>query len=412
MRLKLLLTMLLAAIIPVMAQTSRVVGVVVNGSTGAPVSGAQVSLRNQGAVTTTNISGEFSLKAKAGSDYLLVTCDTYESYGKDLTINAGTTNAGTIRLTSNDVATDYYGDSEELIMDESMLEDDEGNTQGIVALTGANDNIYYNTASYNFGPMYFRYRGLQNEYQTVYLNGVDMNDPIRGRFNFSTLMGLTSRAFRNKTTTVGMDAASYGFGNIAGSTGYNTITDTYAPGFNGSLAYTNSNYYLRAMAQYASGVNKHGWAYTIAGIGRYSHEGNIEGTFYNSGGLFLSLEKILDSKNSLTLTAFGGPTQRANATATYQEVYDLVGSNLYNPNWGWQNGKKRSARIIETFDPTAMLTWLYKDSKTTVNTTASVRWVKYKQAALQYYKANDPNPTYYRYLPSNYLDDEGQPTEE
>lgn len=412
MRLKLLLTMLLAAIIPAMAQTSRVVGVVVNGSTGAPVSGAQVSLRNQGAVTTTNISGEFSLKAKAGGDYLLVTCDTYESYGKDLTINAGTTNAGTIRLTSNDVATDYYGDSEELIMDESMLEDDEGNTQGIVALTGANDNIYYNTASYNFGPMYFRYRGLQNEYQTVYLNGVDMNDPIRGRFNFSTLMGLTSRAFRNKTTTVGMDAASYGFGNIAGSTGYNTITDTYAPGFNGSLAYTNSNYYLRAMAQYASGVNKHGWAYTIAGIGRYSHEGNIEGTFYNSGGLFLSLEKILDSKNSLTLTAFGGPTQRANATATYQEVYDLVGSNLYNPNWGWQNGKKRSARIIETFDPTAMLTWLYKDSKTTVNTTASVRWVKYKQAALQYYKANDPNPTYYRYLPSNYLDDEGQPTEE
>lgn len=412
MRLKLLLTMLLAAIIPAMAQTSRVVGVVVNGSTGAPVSGAQVSLRNQGAVTTTNISGEFSLKAKAGSDYLLVTCDTYESYGEDLTINAGTTNAGTIRLTSNDVATDYYGDSEELIMDESMLEDDEGNTQGIVALTGANDNIYYNTASYNFGPMYFRYRGLQNEYQTVYLNGVDMNDPIRGRFNFSTLMGLTSRAFRNKTTTVGMDAASYGFGNIAGSTGYNTITDTYAPGFNGSLAYTNSNYYLRAMAQYASGVNKHGWAYTIAGIGRYSHEGNVEGTFYNSGGLFLSLEKILDSKNSLTLTAFGGPTQRANATATYQEVYDLVGSNLYNPNWGWQNGKKRSARIIETFDPTAMLTWLYKDSKTTVNTTASVRWVKYKQAALQYYKANDPNPTYYRYLPSNYLDDEGQPTEE
>lgn len=200
--------MLLAAIIPAMAQTSRVVGVVVNGSTGAPVSGAQVSLRNQGAVTTTNISGEFSLKSKAGSDYLLVTCDTYESYGEDLTINAGTTNAGTIRLTSNDVGTDYYGDSEELIMDESMLEDDEGNTQGIVALTGANDNIYYNTASYNFGPMYFRYRGLQNEYQTVYLNGVDMNDPIRGRFNFSTLMGLTSRAFRNKTTTVGMDAAS------------------------------------------------------------------------------------------------------------------------------------------------------------------------------------------------------------
>ncbi len=394
--------MLLAAIIPALAQAPRVVGVVVDGSTGAPVNGAQVALRNQGTVVVTNTAGEFSLQATMGSDYLLISCESYESYGMDINV-AGTTNVGTIRLTSNN-QTDYFGDSEELIMDESMLEDDEGNAQGIVALTGANDNIYYNTASYNFGPMYFRYRGYDNEYQTIYLNGIDMNDPIRGRFNFSTLLGMTSRAFRNKTTTVGMDAANYGFGNIGGSTSYNTITDTYAPGFNGSLAYTNSNYYLRAMAQYASGVNKHGWAYTIAGIGRYSHEGVVEGTFYNSGGLFLSLEKVLDKNNSLTLTAFGGPTQRANATATYQEVYDLVGSNLYNPNWGWQNGEKRSARIIETFDPTAMLTWLYKDDKTTVNTTASVRWTKYKQAALQYYKANDPNPTYYRYLPSNYID--------
>lgn len=413
MRLKLLLTVLLAAILPAVAQNSSVVGVVVNGSTGAPVSGASVTLRGQGSTATTNFSGNFTLKATPGNDdYIIVTCDGYQAYGADLNITSGVTNAGTIRLTSNDAATDYYGDGEDLVFDEALLEDEEGNSQGIVALTGANDNIYYNTASYNFGPMYFKFRGYQNEYQTIYLNGIDMNDPIRGRFNFSTLMGLTSRAFRNKTTTVGMDAANYGFGNIGGSTGYNTITDTYAPGFNGSLAYTNSNYYLRAMASYASGVNKHGWAYTIAGIGRYSHEGNVEGTFYNSGGLFLSLEKVFNANHSLTLTAFGGPTQRANATATYQEVYDLVDNNLYNPNWGWQNGKKRSARIIETFDPTAMLTWLYKDAKTTINTTASVRWVNYTQAALQYYKANDPNPTYYRYLPSNYLSDSGEPTEE
>ncbi len=405
MRLKLLLTMLIAAILPALAQTSAVVGVVVNGSTGAPVSGAKVSLRSQGVEATTNLAGDFTLKAASGSDYLLVTATGYETVGIDVTIS-GSTNVGTIRLTSNDAVANYYGDNDDMVFDESVLEDEEGNSQAIVALTGANDNIYYNTASYNFGPMYFRYRGYQNEYQTVYLNGIDMNDPIRGRFNYSTLLGLTSRAFRNKTTTVGMDASTYGFGNIGGSTSYNTITDTYATGFNGSLAYTNSNYYARAMAQYTTGVNKHGWAFSIAGIGRYSDEGIVEGTFYNSGGLFLSLEKVFNQHHSLTLTAFGGPTQRANATATYQEVYDLVGSNLYNPNWGWQNGKKRSARIVETFDPTAMLTWLYKDSKTTLNTTASLRWVNYTQAALQYYKANDPNPTYYRYLPSNYIDNQ------
>ena len=409
MRLKLFLLVLLTALLPSFAQTSNVVGVVLNGSTGSPIGGASVTLRGAGKSATSTFSGNFALATPAGgSDYLIVSCDGFESTGIDVNLTPGTVNLGDIRLNPVNYETDFFGDDDDIIYDEAMLEDEEGNAQGIAALTGANDNIFYNTASYNFGPMYYRFRGLQNEYQNVYINGIDMNDPIRGNFNFNGLLGMTSRAFRNKTTTVGMDAASYGFGGLAGSTGYNTITDTYAPGFNGSLAYTNSNYYLRGMVTYASGLNKHGWAYTLSAIGRYSNEGIVEGTFYHSGGLFLSIEKQLTKTHSLTLSAWGGPTERANSSATYQEVYDLVGNNLYNPNWGWYQGKKRAARIVNSFDPTAMLTWLYKGDKTNVTTSIATRWVNYSQSALQYYKANDPNPTYYRYLPSYYEDDPEQ----
>lgn len=404
MRLKLFLLVLLATILPTVAQTSNVVGVVLNGSTGSPVGGAQVTLRSGGKSTQTSQSGNFAMSAPAGtSDYLVIACDGFDAVGIDVNLTPGTVNVGEIRLTPNSVSDEYFDD--DVIFDEGMLEDEEGNSQNISALTGAQDNIFYSTASYNFGPMYYRYRGLQNEYQDIYVNGVNLNDPIRGRFNFSTLLGMTSRAFRNKTTTLGTAASAYGFGGLGGSTNYNTVTDTYAPGFNGTVAYTNSNYMLRGMVTYSSGLNEHGWAYTVSAIGRYANEGIIEGTFYNSGGLFLSVEKQFNPRHSLTLTAWGGPTQRAVASATYQEAYDLVGSNLYNPNWGWSNGEKRSSRIRETFDPTLMLTWLYKGDKTTLNTTASVRWVNYSQSALQYYKANDPNPTYYRYLPSYY--DEG-----
>jgi hypothetical protein len=403
MRLKLFLLACIAAILPMVAQTSNLVGVVVNGSTGAPVNGATVTLRTSGAKANTNFSGDFSLNAKTGgSDLLIVVCEGYEAYSREVALIGKTISLGQIRLNPDNIEDEYYGDASDMVYDEAMLEDEEGNSQGIAALTGANDNLYYNTASYNFGPMYFKFRGYQNQYQSVYLNGIDMNDPIRGNFNFSSLLGMTSRAFRNKTTAVGIDAASFGFGDLGGAVNYNTIADTYAPGFNGSLAYTNSNYMFRGMASYSSGMNKHGWAYTVSAIGRYSKEGVVEGTFYNSAGLFLAIQKALSATHSLTLTAFGGPTQRATASATYQEVYDLVGSNLYNPNWGWQDGKKRASRITETFDPTAMLTWLYKGQKTTLNTSAAMRWVNYSQSALQYYKANDPNPTYYRYLPSYY----------
>ena len=409
MRLKLFLPVLLAALMPSFAQNSNVVGVVLNGSTGSPVSGAYVKLRGADKTTQSTFTGNFSISAPAGgTDYLIVTCDGFEDAGIDVNLTPGAVNVGDIRLTPVNYESDFYGDDDDIIYDEAMLEDEEGNSQGIAALTGANDNIFYNTASYNFGPMYYRFRGLQNEYQRVYINGIDMNDPIRGNFNFNGLLGMTSRAFRNKTTTVGLDASSYGFGGMAGSTGYNVITDTYAPGFNGSVAYTNSNYYLRGMVTYSSGLNRHGWAYTVSGIGRYSNEGVVEGTFYHSGGLFFSVEKQLTKTHSLTLAGWGGPTERANSSATYQEVYDLVGSNLYNPNWGWYQGKKRAARIVESFDPTVLMTWLYKGDRTSLTTSVSTRWVNYKQSALQYYKANDPNPTYYRYLPSYYEDDPEQ----
>jgi hypothetical protein len=409
MRFKLFLLACIAAVLPVFAQTSNLVGVVVNGSTGAPVNGASVTLRNSGVSANTNFSGDFSLNAKSGgTDLLIVVCDGYEAYSREVLISGKQISLGQIRLNPENVDDDYYGDTDDLVYDESVLEDEEGNSQGIAALTGANDNLYYNTASYNFGPMYFKFRGYQNSYQSVYLNGIEMNDPIRGSFNFSSLLGMTSRAFRNKTTAVGTDAASFGFGDIGGAVNYNTIADTYAPGFNGSVAFTNSNYMFRGMASYSSGMNEHGWAYTVSAIGRYAKEGVVDGTFYNSGGLFFAIQKALSNTHSLTLTAFGGPTQRATASATYQEVYDLVGSNLYNPNWGWQDGKKRASRITETFDPTVMLTWLYKGQKTTLNTSAAMRWVNYSQSALQYYKANDPNPTYYRYLPSYYEDNAEQ----
>lgn len=405
MRHKMFLMLLLCCIMPAIAQTATLRGVVVNATSGAPVTGATVELRDKGASATTSFNGDFIFKNLAtGTDYLIVKADGYVSNGIEVKLVPGSNDIGNIRLQPDNYSEDFYGDADDIIYDEALLEDEEGNTQGVSTLSGASDDVYYNTASYNFGPMYFRYRGLDSQYQNVYINGVKMNDPIRGRFNFSSLLGMTSRAFRNRTTVVGLNAANYGMGGLGGAVNYNTVTDTYAPGFNGSLAFTNSNYMWRAMATYSTGINSKGWGLTVSGIGRYAKEGVVKGTFYNSGGLFLSLEKILDENNSLTLTAFGGPTQRATASATYQEAYDLVGSNLYNPDWGWYDGKKRASKITETYDPTVMLTWLYKKGSTTLNTTGAFRYVSYSRSALQYYKATDPNPTYYRYLPSYWKD--------
>lgn len=407
MKLKLFPLMLLGVAVPSVAQTAAVSGTVVDAGTGAPVSGATISIQDQGITVTTGPAGDFRIStALPGEALLTIAAPGYAGGATQLRLyNDQTVSAGNVILVADDdeFVTFNEDNNNELLFDESLLEDEEGNGQTVTALSGASDNIYYKFTRYGYSPLYSNYRGVGSRYQETYINSLPMNDLIRGGFSFSQLGGMTSRAFRNNTSTVGLGASAYGFGGISGSQNFNTITDTYAPGFNGSLSYTNSNYNYRAMATYSSGLTDNGFALTISAIGRYSKEGVVPGTFYNSGGLFLSLEKVFDKKNSLTLTAWGAPTQYANGKATVQEVYDLVGDNLYNPTWGWQAGKKRSDNIREKFDPTAMLTWFHKGERTTLNTSVAFRWTNFSRTRLNYYKANDPKPDYYKNLPSYFI---------
>ena len=408
MKFKLFLLTALSSAVPAMAQTAAVSGTVVDATTGAPLPGATISIRNQGITVTTGPAGDFRIStALPGEAMLMIEAPGYAGSGSQIKLyNDQTVDAGKVLMVSdddNDFVLFTTDNNNEMLFDESMLEDEEGNGQTVTALSGASDNIYYKFTRYGYSPLYSNYRGVGSRYQETYINSLPMNDLIRGGFSFSQLGGMTSRAFRNNTSTVGMAASAYGFGGITGSQNFNTITDTYAPGFNGALSYTNSNYNYRAMATYSSGLSDNGFAFTVSAIGRYSKEGIVPGTFYNSGGLFMSLEKVFDRKNSLTLTAWGAPTQYANGKATVQEVYDLVGDNLYNPTWGWQAGKKRSDNIREKFDPTVMLTWLHKGERTTLNTSAAFRWTSFARTRLNYYKGNDPKPDYYKNLPSYFI---------
>lgn len=403
MRLKLFALMALSAALPMLGKDAVIKGRVIDISTGRPIEGAFVMLHDQGLFVTTGPTGEFIINAPdGGTDGLSIAAFGYNDFNTSVTLLDGKTiDLGTLTIGSeNEASALFQEDMQELIFDQNLLEDEEGNAQTIGALTGASDNIYFNATNYDFSVMRFRLRGYNSEYNTTYINGIPFNDLARGRFNYSTLGGM-NRAFRNRTNTMGLMASDYGFGDIGGSSNINTITKDYAPGFNGSVAYTNSNYMLRAMAMYTSGLNHNGWGATVAAIGRYADEGIIPGTFYNSGGLFLSAQKEFSPAHSLVLTAFGAPTQRATSSATFLEAYELAGNNLYNPNWGYQDGKKRSSKIVETFDPTVMLNWLFTPSRnTSMNMGAAVRWVNYSTSALNWYNAADPRPDYYRYLPS------------
>ena len=408
MRLKLFLLLALFASLPMLAQHTGVHGVVLDARNGLPVEGATVILDNQGIVATTGHNGDFLIDdASQGNDVLLVLCYGFKDWSQPVTIvNGVVEDLGTIRVEPLSFETaeamEFRNTVADMALSESQLEDEEGNTQEVALLSGATDNPFYQASSYTFSTARFRIRGYENNKTETYINGVPFNDAIRFSFNYSMTGGM-NQAFRNKTIGMGLEENAYGFGGIGGANNIKTFAADYAPGTRVSLAYTNGNYRWRGMVTHATGLNKHGWAMTLSAVGRYAKEGVYPGSFYNSWGYFLSLQKVFNPQHTLSLTTFGAPTKRAANSAIYEECANLVGSNMYSPDWGWQAGKKRNSKVVESFDPTAILNWIWKpDDHTSLNTGFAYHKSFYSKAALNWHKAADPRPDYYRYLPSYY----------
>ena len=99
--------------------------------------------------------------------------------------------------------------------------------------------------------------------------------------------------------------------------------------------------------------------------------------------------------------AWGAPTVRGMQASSVQEAYDITGTNYYNSNWGWYQGRQRNARMRTVHEPVIMLTHYYTpDSKLNMTTTLAVSFGRNSSTSLNWYDAQDPRPDYYRYLPS------------
>ena len=325
------------------------------------------------------------------------------------------------------------------------FDDDNVSAQQIISgMLGSNVDVYYNQTAFSLSPARFRLRGYNNEYQKTYINGINFNGLERGSFNFSSLGGL-NRATRNREITRGIESNTYSFGNIGTSNNIDVRASAYAKGHHLTASLTNRNYIARVQYLYATGLQPNGWAFMGSVVARYANEGVVEGTFYKSAGYFFSAEKRFGNKNHiLNFSTFGAPTERAGQSAITSEIYNLInGKNpvydtengelggyerdnngymkkqgyfaeiggwtdkgrYYNPNWGWQDGKKRNARMVRSYAPTALLNYEWKISDNqNLKLGAAFQYSMYSIGAFGSYNSPDPRADYYRNSPSFLLD--------
>lgn len=283
--------------------------------------------------------------------------------------------------------------------------DDSGYTDAPTILFSTND-VYTDVVGYGFSNIRFKNRGYNSETQDVYLAGVPMNDAITGYSPFSLWSGL-NEAMRSKDSTLGLEMSDFGNGGYNGVTNITAVPSAVRTGWRFSVLSNSALYRLRLMASYSSGELDNGWSYAFNASARLGGNDWVKGVYYRNFALYGGIGKKFDDVHKLSLLAFATPGQRGAQNSSTQEVYDLMGDNMYNSNWGYQNGKVRNSRVRHTFEPIVALKYDFTPSDVfSAYATLLFRAGYNGYTALDWYDAQDPRPDYYRNLPSYFYMEE------
>jgi hypothetical protein len=286
-------------------------------------------------------------------------------------------------------------------------DDKVGDNMEISSILTASKDQFVSTANFNLFTFRFQMRGYDNDYNTVFLNGIPMSDPETGNLVFGEWGGLND-VMRNVTQSYGLQNNSFTIGKPGSNVSIDTRASSQRKTTRISYASSNRSYRNRIMATYNTGKLPSGWSFSFSGSYRWANAGYSPGTLYKGISYFGAVEKEINAKHSIGLTILGSDLLRGRSSANTLESYELADDHYYNPYWGYQNGEVRNSRISGTHKPIGVL---HHDWKITKKTSLSTR-IGYQTGSesykrLDWYQARDPRPDYYKYLPSYFT----QPTD-
>ncbi|MBD3582036.1 TonB-dependent receptor [Flavobacterium selenitireducens] len=399
---KLVLSVLLSmqALIAFSQASTGLTGKVVDAKSQRPMQNVEVSVANTNLTELTNINGLFTFKEVAvGEQIIRVRSTGFKDQIIPVSIKQGQVLDIGMVVLEEDITSEQQ--LALITITENDLGDDNSGSENTAGLLQATRDQFQQSAAFNWGQARFRIRGFDNEYGVTMINGITMNKIYDGRPQWSNWGGLND-ATRNQEFTMGSAPSDYTFGSILGTQEINTRASIYRPGTRVSFSGTNTNYSWRTMATHASGMDKNGWAYVVSASRRWAKEGYFEGTDYDAYSVFASVEKRFNEHHSLNFTSIYARNSRGKNSPNTAEVNAIAGEE-YNSYWGWQNGKKRNSRDKDVEEPINMLThyWKFND-KTSLQTNVAYQTGSVGNSRLDYQDARNPDPTYYRNLPSYY----------
>ena len=400
MRYFLAFSLIIYALNGLRSQSLVVIGELRASHTKLPVATAIVQLEGNSEYTETNALGSFELRGLSPGPHVLVITAADFSIKRipiELDITKRILDLGSIYL-DKDITSEK---AEHLI---TLTETDLSEDEDVVSSAGllqATRDVYLSRAAFDFSQAFFRVRGYDSGNGTVLINGIGMNKLEDRRPQWNNWGGLNDIT-RNQEFSYGLQVSENAFGGLLGVTNIDTRPSRLRPGTRLSSSASNRTYTGRLMATHSSGSQENGLSYAVAGSRRWAREGYIDGTLYDAYSIYGSLEYLYNKDSGIYITAILASNRRGQASAITEEVFELAG-NKYNPYWGLQDGQIRNSRVRKIQEPLVMLNNYSSFGKLQLRTGIAYQFGNRIKSRLGYYNAPNPDPTYYRYLPSFYL---------
>lgn len=289
-----------------------------------------------------------------------------------------------------------------ITLDDANINNAGASSQNVSSLLTAGRDPFLGITTYNYSGVRFKNRGYNAENFATYINGVPFQSLDNGFTPFGIWGGM-NEVMRNREISIGLKSNNFAFGEPGNVTNIDCRAGKQRKQTEIGYSFTNRIYQCKTSITHSTGFNKKGWAFTLSGSRRWSDEGYIAGTYMNAWSAFVAIDKRFNKKHLLSIVAFDAPAETGRSGYATAEAQAVAGSHYYNPDWGYQSGKKRNAAVSKNNQPVIILSHEYKiNNKSILNTGLCYSFGKNNYSGLDWYNVPDPRPDYYKNLPGYY----------
>ena len=372
-----------------MAQ-STIKGTVVDAETNAPLPGANVLEKGTTNGMNTDFDGNFSLVTTSTSGEIVI---SYVGFGTKTILFDGDVDLGQIILTSNNTldevviigngVIDLAADRKTPVAVSTVRKAEiqargVGNVE-VTEILKSTPSVFVSPGGGGFGDSALFVRGFDDTNTAVLLNGQPVNSQEDGRIFWSNWAGVADIA-NGIEVQRGLGASKLAISSVGGTV--NIVMKAAEKEKGGSVRFLSGNdSYFKTTAEYNTGINDKGWAFSFLLDHWQAHRSWAEGTFGQGQNYFFSVGYKPNENHNFNFLITGAPQFHGQRWS--QSESRILSDSKFNQHWGYTgnavNGQYTSDIDSERRNfyhkPVANLNWDWTiNEKSTLSSVLYASW--------------------------------------